>query len=1265
MTRRSTLVRSRARRTVSSTTAAVVVALASALVSALAVAPAAAAQPGGQHATPAPTPAPTVVSQHTVTLVTSDVVDLRLMSDGDATATVRPAENRSTVSYATRKVGDSLYVVPSDAMALIAAGKLDEELFNVSALVAGGHDDASTGNIPLIVQYAPSRARAAAAAVPPGTSAGLTLESINARSVREDKGKAATFWTSLAGTGEAMTATASSVRKVWLNREVTVTLTDSVPQVGAPQAWDAGYDGTGVKVAVLDTGIDTTHPDLDDGKVVAEANFSTDADTLDHYGHGTHVASIVAGTGEGSPAGRKGVAPGASLVNAKVLNSGGSGEFAGIIEGLEWAAAQGADVANMSLGTNAPSDGNDPLVQAVDAISAATDMLVVVAAGNLGNGESTIASPGWADAALTVGAVDKQDTLAGFSSRGPRLGDYGIKPDISAPGVDIVAARATGTTLGPIVDGNYQQLSGTSMATPHVAGAAAILAQRFPDYGGEQIKDTLISTSETQPGQTVHQQGGGRLDVARGYRQEVYASPGTLNLGYFTYPHTGQEPVTKTVTYRNDTDAGLTLDLSLQLSGKESGPAPEGMFSVSASSVTVPAGGTADVTVTVDPGAGSLDLYGGYLVATGGDDGDNTVVHTSVGAYVEPEMYNLTVSGVARDGRPAAVISWAELWSLATGSFEAKYYSQTSSTVTFRVRPGTYNLAGYLATADAANVYALEVAMVARPQLEITGDTSITLDASTASRIEVNTKKPTAPATFTLSYHRDLDEKNFHSSFTLSPPINRGYATPTETVTKGYFEFYTRWDLVAPPLLAQVTKPQQIPLEPQPMSYALPVDGVHKLPVVYVGLGKPEDYAGRDVRGKIALISRGETTFAEKVANATAAGAYAAVVFNNVPGLLLAGAGNPGEVSIRAFTLDQDPGLMLVDLLKQGPVTMRVSGTSVSPYMYDLLLPEVQRVPASLTYDINRKNTAEIATTYRADTPVLGTDVRHISRPWPTFSVGFAREIPRPLSRTYYVSANDTYWWHLAWSNYPFDGEFHSGYTRYQPKTTLSEDWFGRVSRPGATALLDTRATRTDDELELAILPFSDAGGHHGWAAAGDVLSTKLYTGATLLAQTTAAPIGTFPVLAEPATYRLVFNGKRNNAWSRYSTETNTTWTFASSRGAAHPALPQVDYDLDLDRYNQAPEKSTYTFTVTAGHIPGVDGPAIRTVKAWVSFNDGGTWKKVDLAAQDAGSFQATVKHPKLANTSGAVSLRVSATDTAGNSIDQTIVRAYGLKPVE
>jgi hypothetical protein len=860
--------------------------------------------------------------------------------------------------------------------------------------------------------------------------------------------------------------------------------------------------------------------------------------------------------------------------------------------------------------------------------------------------------------------LTKQDNLAAFSSRGPRGGDFAIKPDISAPGVDIVAARVTGSTLGPIVDGNYMQLSGTSMATPHVAGAAAILAQRFPGYSNTQLKNTLISTAKTQPGQTVYQQGGGRLDVARGYSQQVYASPGTLNLGYFPFPQTGQKPVTKEVSYTNDTASDITLALALNVSGKDSGPAPDGMFSVSATSVTVPAHGSASVNVSLDPGAGPVDRFGGYLVATSGD----LVVHTSVGAFLEPEMHNITVTGIARDGRPAAVISWAELWSLQTGQFTQKFYSQASNTVVFRVPPGTYNLVGYLATADAANAFALEVAAVAEPQLEVTGDRTITLDARKANQINLSTAKPVAPTTFTLSYHRDMGELNFHSSFTLSPPISKGFAAPTATVTKGGFEFYSKWDMVAPPLLAKVTKPTSIPLDPQPMTNALPVDGKHTLPLVYAGLGKPEDYVGRDVRGKIALVSRGELTFAAKVANATAAGAWAILIFNNRPGLLLAGAGNPGEVSIRGFTIEQAPGQMLTDLLQQGPVSLQVSGTSVSPYFYDLLLPEKQRIPDTLSYDINKNNTATIATRYAADVAgTLGTDVRHISRPWPTFSVGFVRDVPRPLQRTYLVSANDTRWWHIAWSHTPFDGEFDGAYTQYQPKQLLTENWFGRPSRPGPAATFDPQFSRTDNEFSMAVFPHSDSGGHYGWGTAGDTYRTQLFVGTQLLKETNTPPFGTFPALPDPSTYRLVLDAKRANAWSSFSTETLTTWTFASSRPAAgtdeHPAVAQVNYDLPLDQLNRAADRGEFTFRFSVGHVPGSTGPAFKTTQAWVSFNDGGTWKKIDLESLDDGTFEATIQHPRLENTTGAVSLRVKATDKAGNSIDQTLYRAYGLKP--
>ena len=160
-----------------------------------------------------------------------------------------------------------------------------------------------------------------------------------------------------------------------------------------------------------------------------------------------------------------------------MLDEFGQGQDSWVIDGMEWAAqAQDADVVNMSLGDPNPSDGTDPISQALNQLTEETGALFVVAAGNNWV-EFSLSSPGVADAALTVAAVDGLDQRAVFSSMGPRVGDHALKPDISAPGVDVLAARSQAMPWG---EGMYQPMDGTSMATPHVAGAAAILAARRP-----------------------------------------------------------------------------------------------------------------------------------------------------------------------------------------------------------------------------------------------------------------------------------------------------------------------------------------------------------------------------------------------------------------------------------------------------------------------------------------------------------------------------------------------------------------------------------------------------------------------------------------------------------------------------------------------------------------------------------------------------------------------------------------------------------------
>ena len=184
----------------------------------------------------------------------------------------------------------------------------------------------------------------------------------------------------------------------------------------------------------------------------ASANFTTDSSVTDGNGHGTHVASTVGGSGAASGGLRKGVAPRTNLMVGKVLSDGGYGEDSWVLAGMVWAVNEGADVVSMSLGGDT-DDGSSPLAVAINELSATSDSLFVVAAGNNGgNGPSTVTAPGSADAALTVGAVDVHDVMAGFSSRGPRFRNGALKPEVVAPGVDVTAARAAGTELGPIVD---------------------------------------------------------------------------------------------------------------------------------------------------------------------------------------------------------------------------------------------------------------------------------------------------------------------------------------------------------------------------------------------------------------------------------------------------------------------------------------------------------------------------------------------------------------------------------------------------------------------------------------------------------------------------------------------------------------------------------------------------------------------------------------------------------------------------------------------
>ncbi len=499
-----------------------------------------------------------------------------------------------------------------------------------------------------------------------------------------------------------------------------------------------------MKIAVLDTGVDATHPDLKN-QVVAAKNFTPAPDAGDRYGHGTHVASIAAGTGAKGGGRFKGVAPGAKLLNGKVLDDEGFGDDSGILAGMEWAAAQGADIVNLSLG-GGDTPEIDPLEAQVNKLSEEKGILFAIAAGNEGDGERTVGSPGSAAAALTVGAVDGKDRLAGFSSRGPGL-DGAVKPDVTAPGVDITAASAKGSVIAREEGekpAGYVTISGTSMATPHVAGAAALLKQQHPDWTYAELKGALTGSAKAGP-YPPFQQGSGRIQADKAGKQTVIADPVSLSFGLQQWPHTDDKPVTRQLTYRNLGSTDVTLKLASTATDPKGKAAPAGFFTLGADQVTVPAGGKASVDLTVDTRlGGTVDgAYSAYVTATGGGQS----VRTAAAVEREVESYDVTVKALGRNGKPARnySVDLAGLSGAAAGQWFSPY--DADGTVTVRVPKGGYVLNSAIYVSPDPEVYR-GADWLAQPRLNVTGKTTVTLDARTAEPVRLTVPDKAAKPAF-------------------------------------------------------------------------------------------------------------------------------------------------------------------------------------------------------------------------------------------------------------------------------------------------------------------------------------------------------------------------------------------------------------------------------------------------------------------------------------------------------------------------------------
>ncbi|GIH19596.1 S8 family peptidase [Rugosimonospora africana] len=698
-----------------------------------------------------PAPLPTGRT-YRVTLLTGDVVTLRTAAKGCPKVSVRPAHQGDAVAESCGPDGH-VHVMPAGLGRL--RGKVDPALFDVTTLVQQGYDDAHSSDLPLIVRYAAGHSRSAFSAA---IGQQRDLPSVHGVAVREPKSRATTLAPPLLSTGSS--AGPADVDHIWLDRRVRVSqsprgtdtpspvgpapgtragrassaadptgpVAQDLVQIGAPVAWRAGETGKGVRVAVLDTGVDATHPDLA-GKIVASMNFTGDDDGIaDRVGHGTHVAATIAGGGVASGGRYRGVAPDAQLMIGKVLGDDGTGSDSQVIEGMQWAAPQ-ARVVSMSLGGDF-SDGSDPVSMALDSLSAQYGTLFVVAAGNDGPAGGSIDAPGSAAAALTVGAVDATDTVAGFSSRGPQSGALVMKPEIVAPGVDIVSARASGTDIGSPIDQWYAQLSGTSMATPHVAGAAAILAQAQPGWGAQQLKDALVGAADPAHGD-AYAQGAGRVDIPRALSTPAVPSTAIEDFGTLRYPQSGTTQAS--IGWTNPGTTPVTLNLTVAGADRAGTPVPAGTLRLSARAISIPPGGTGSVQVTVDQGtlAAKPGYYAGMLTAQAG----TVSVRTPVAFFIEPPSFDLTLKQTVLPGSaPGSTFSLDTVVNLDDPDlFNDTFFGDLVDLpegFTVRVPAGRYSVTGDVSDTSVDGVD--RDALAGTPEVLVAGPTTVTFDAAHA-----------------------------------------------------------------------------------------------------------------------------------------------------------------------------------------------------------------------------------------------------------------------------------------------------------------------------------------------------------------------------------------------------------------------------------------------------------------------------------------------------------------------------------------------------
>ncbi|MFJ2163601.1 hypothetical protein [Streptomyces sp. NPDC087856] len=553
------------------------------------------------------------------------------------------------------------------------------------------------------------------------------------------------------------------------------------------------------------------------------------------------------------------------------------------------------------------------------------------------------------------------------------------------------------------------------------------------------------------------------------------------------------------------------------------------------------------------------------------------------------------------------------------------------------------------------------MALLGDPNVTLDRDRTVTLDASKATRIEMTTPQPTEATYQRLEYNRSMGGASWRDFMETQTAYDSLWAQPVASkVTHGDFYLGARWRKGKPGLGVATRTGEFSDVLRQNRVTPLPA-GRHRLPLVYAGDGTDSAYRGLLARGAAVVVRRSADVgdVAQALAAARAGARLLLVVNDRIGRQYLDYADDPTQLaSVDVGMLSPDEGDRLAHQARARGATVTVESSTSSPYVYDLMRTWHNEIPRDLVVKGSARNLARVDETFVSPDPTRGGGEFRFD--WPTYSawgIGMTMRLPVNSERTDWVSTDGAYQWgqeayvdSLLYEIAPR--------TSYRPGSSQTQEWFKPVTRPYLNDNYRAPA-RSGDRLSF------DIPGYGGGARVGMSMdydrskeTLALYQGTTQLAQGTGTIVNATAPSASPLPYRLVVHTTRDASFSPYSSATATEWTFTSRapRDDGQDVLPllQPNWTLATDKAGRATRDAR--FAVGIEQLEGAVGEGKACApRVEASYDDGHSWQR--LAPARDHSFQ--LDAPRRADF---VSLRVSARDTAGNTVTQTVTRAVGLK---